>query len=387
MKLDDLLQDERARRAAFPVTEAGAFLAHAGVAPLPATARDAIRRFADEGAAKQQEGPWFGEQVKRARRLAGQLIGASEQEIALLGPTSLGLNLVARGIDWQAGDQVIYYEHDYPANVYCWMDLQRAGVEPIAIRTADLPAPGVITWEAIEPLLTDRTRLVSLATCHFVTGWRIDYRTIGRKLHERGILLCLDAIQTLGAFPMDVEHVDFLAADSHKWMLGPIGAGFFYVKKSHMPTLWPALLGSWNVVSPEFIAQDEIDFYPGGRRYEPGTLNGPGIAGMAASLELLLEVGVEAIADRLRTLRRHLLEQVRPLGYEPIHDLPDDHASAIVTLRRPRADLKAVFDRLAEAGITASLRHGPDGQPALRFSPHFYNTFEELDRAAARMKA
>lgn len=384
MTLQALISDERARRAAFPVVEHQAFFAHAGVSPLPAAAQGALRRYAEEAGRQLQESPWAREQIKAARHLAAKLINASVQEIALLGPTSLGLNLVALGLDWREGDEVIYYEDDYPANVYCWMELARRGVKPIALRTADLAAPGAITWDAVEPLLTDRTRLVSLASCHFMTGYRIDHAGIGRRLHERGILFCLDAIQTLGAQPLDVEHVDFLAADAHKWLLGPSGAGLFYVAREQQDRLRPAVLGSWNVQSPNFIAQRRIDLHAGARRYEPGTFNCPGIAGMAASLGQLLDIGVDSIDRRLRELHALIVDRLAALGFERyVPDPPDEARSPIVTLIHPSADLPRLHERLTDADIAASLRHDRAGTPLLRFSPHFYNTAEEVERAAA----
>jgi len=379
--LETLVRDESARRAAFPVAGGRIFLGHAGVSPLPAVARDAIRRFADDASTDIQETEHFKQQVRDARRLGSRLLGADATEISLIGPTSLGLSVVARGLDWQAGDEVIYYADDYPANVYPWMELARRGVKPVALRT---DRPGLITWDAIEPLVTERTRLVSLATCHFLSGYAIDHAEIGRRLHERGVMLCLDAIQTVGALPMDVEHVDFLAADSHKWMLGPIGAGLFYVKRAHHERLRPPLVGAWNVRSPNFIAQDEVAFEPGGRRYEPGALNGPGIAGMAASMRLLLDVGVERIAARLGELRTALLDRLRPLGFEAYLE---EASAGIVTVRHPRKDLSALHEHLASQHVSTSLRHDRAGEPLLRFSPHFYNTTDELDRVAELIEA
>ena len=382
--IDLLVKDEATRRGAFPIVEHQAFFAHGGVSPLPRIAGQALERYAQESYRGHQESPWVIEQTKLARQLAARLIGASPHEIALLGPTSLGLNLVAQGLDWQAGDEVVFYADDYPANVYAWMELERRGVKPVAIQSDVHLAGelGAITWERIEPLLTQRTRLVSLATCNFISGYRIDYARIGRMLHERGIMLCLDAIQTLGAFAMDVRHVDFLAADSHKWMLGPNGAGIFFFKREHADRLRPALLGSWNVVSPKFIAQDKIAFEIGGRRFEPGMLNHPGIVGMAASLEMLLDVGINAISDRLVELHDQVLTRAATLGFERyLPTLPDRAKTAIVTLRHPTANMTRLYDELTAADVVVSHRHDRTGAALLRFSPHFYNTPTELDHA------
>lgn len=391
-KMQAILSDETARNRAFPITGDGRiFLAHAGVSPLPQAVVDAIKRFADEGARDIQESPWAMEETLNARKLAAQLIGASASEIALLGPTALGLSLVANGIDWQPGDEIVYYDDDYPANVYPWLNTRNHGVKLVKLKPE---WPGVLTWDVVEAALTARTRLVTLASCNFLSGFRIDPEGIGRKLHERGILLCLDGIQTLGAFPLDATHVDFVSADAHKWLLGPAGAGIFYVKKKHYDLVKPTLLGSWNVISPDFIAQDEIAFYEGGRRYEPGTLNIPGIVGVAAALRLLLDIGVENIGERILHLRAFLVEEMRALGFELYieecdlrTDAADANRSGIMTFTHPSAGLNALYHMLLEHGVTTSLRKNRQGKPLLRFSPHFYNTEDEMLRVVGHVKA
>ncbi len=383
MDLHAICSSETARHTAFPVTRECVFLGHAGVAPLPRAAAEAMGAFLERGSRHQQEGAWTESRVAAARKHTAELIGADPGEIALLGPTSLGLSLVAAGLPWQPGDEVIYYQDDYPANVYPWTALAKRGVKPVALEPG---APGVITWDVVEAALTDRTRLVALATAHFLSGFRIDVDTIGRNLHERGILFCLDAIQTLGAFPVDVSHVDFLSADSHKWMLGPAGAGIVYVSRDKFDILEPALLGSWNVVSPHFIAQETIDYYEGARRYEPGMLNLPGIVGMDASLELLLSIGIDAISERILSLRRGFVEAVRVLGYrryieerDRSPEASDAERSGIITVTHPEKDMREVARRLGTADIAVSLRYNRAGEAFLRFSPHFYNTEAELD--------
>lgn len=378
-------QDEAQRRDAFPVAADWAYFANAGVAPLPRCAADAMMTYLRRGMSGCQENGWTDGEVRRARQLSAALIGGEPEDIALIGPTALGLNLVAKGLTWEPGDEVICHGDDYPANVYPWQELERQGVRCIKLRPE---FPGEITWELVESALTERTRLVSLATCHFLSGYRIDYDRIGAALHERGIYFCLDAIQTLGAWPMHVRHVDFLSADSHKWMLGPSGAGIFYVRKDLQHKVRPALLGSWNVVSPDFIAQEAIHFHASGQRYEPGTLNLPGIVGMGASLAMLLDVGIDVIEQRLLELRRHLLEGLEALGFEsylkPLADrgrLPEGAMSAIVAVRHETADMKRLFGALRDGGVFASLRRDRAGTALLRFSPHFYNTEDELDRA------
>lgn len=385
--LDALIANESERRAAFPCASRGIFMAHAGVAPLPQAAADAINAYVERAARDGQEFGAAWEIVEDTRTRAARLIGAQPDEISLLGPTSLGLGLIARGLDWAPGDEVVFNAGDYPANVYPWRDLERLGVKPVPLRP---PRPGLIDWDLVESALTGRTKLVALASCHYLGGYRIDVRGIGERLRERGVLFALDAIQTLGAFPTPAEQVDFMAADAHKWMLGPAGAGIFYVKAERRKDLRPALLGAWNVHSPEFVAQEDIRFETGGRRYEPGTLNLAGIHGMHAALALLEDFGPSEIAARLLHLRAFFLEQVRPRGYvlcledwENSSAASDAARSAIISLSHPRHDMAEAAARLKAAGVLASLRHEASGEPWLRFSPHCYNTEDEIAHAAA----
>jgi cysteine desulfurase / selenocysteine lyase len=375
------LSDESVRSREFPVTAHRVFMAHAGVSPLPRVAADALREFAERGSNDLQENEWAIERVAEARRLAATLLGASAAEVALLGPTALGLNLVADGLPWREGDEVVFHADDYPANVYPWRKLETRGVRPIPL---ELEVPGRVVWPAVERALTDRTRLVALSTGNFLTGHRIDVHGIGRRLAERDILFCLDAIQTLGAFPVPTQHVDFLCAASHKWLLGPVGAGVFFVKSSRQDLLRPSLLGSWNVVSPNFIAQEEIRFQRTARRYEPGSLNFPGIIGMGASLRLLLDAGQDGVSSRVLGMRRALADGLLELGFRSYPGgegaCSDAERCGILSVTRETTEMKDAFDRLRAEEIVASLRHTRDGTALLRFSPHFYNTREDVGR-------
>lgn len=376
--LASILNNPAERRRRFPVTAEGVFLAHAAVAPLSQAAVDAIAHYTALGSRGNQEGPEATRVVESCRDLAARLLNVSREEVALIGPTAAALSLVALGLPWRPGDEVVFHADDYPANVYPWRALAARGVVPVALRPE---RPGVITWELVEPALTPKTRLVALASCHFLSGYRVDVEGIGRKLRERGILFCLDAIQTLGAWPVDARWVDFLAADSHKWLLGPSGAGIFYVRREVQDQLAPALLGSWNVASPGFIAQEELRYHETARRYEPGSLNYPGLCGMAGSLQEILAVGVEAISARLRGLRRELLGLLQKRGYQPLlmqHEVPEGAESAIVSVIKDGVDLPAIYRDLLASGVIASQRRLRSGQELLRFSPHFYTSEGDL---------
>lgn len=372
--------DESERIREFPVVKNGIFLGHAGVTILPRRAVDAMKAHAEASCLQHQEFGSVLRDVAQTRAVCAQLINASADEIALLGPTSLGLSMFANGLDWREGDEVVYYGDDYPANVYPWTALISRGVVPRSLKPGK---PGLITPELVEAAITPRTKLVALASCHYLSGRQIDVGAIGRMLRSRGILFSLDAIQTLGASPLDVEFVDFLSADAHKWMLGPMAIGIVYVARRNFKILYPTLLGAWNVRSPDFIAQREIVFEETARRYEPGVLNIAGIYGMKASLEMLLEQGLENVQARIFENRDYLERKLEMLGFEFLSPRSGDcMRSGILTTRHPDFESARIFSSLEKAGVVASLRKDHAGEKWIRFSPHFYNTTTEMERVS-----
>jgi cysteine desulfurase / selenocysteine lyase len=375
--LHELVENEEKRRAAFPICRNKIFMAHAAVTALPRVVADAVIRFIEESAANFENFAALLKSIQETRASAANLIGSSPEEIALIGPTSLGLSLFANGIDWRPGDEVICYLDDYPANVYPWLNLRSRGV---AVRLLQPAGTGALTPELVADALTPKTRLVALASCNFVSGYRIDLNAIGKLLREKEILFSVDAIQTLGAFPTTVEYVDFLSADAHKWMLGPLAIGVVYVRKECFDLCRPTLLGSWNVKAPGFIAQEEIEFQPTAQRYEPGAMNVMGIFGMKAAIDLLLDIGIDRVAERIQTITARLADGLNELGFTLLGPAAGPNASGIVTVSRSGSDMEALFERLTAANIICSSRQDRQGQHYIRFSPHFYNTEAEVDQ-------
>ncbi|HQZ27173.1 MAG: aminotransferase class V-fold PLP-dependent enzyme [Verrucomicrobiales bacterium] len=372
--------DETWRREAFPACRKRIFMAHAAVTAIPQVAVSAMNAFNETTSTGELDySDVLLNQMDRVRVVSAKIIACDSNEVALLGPTSLGLSLVANGIEWKSGDEVITYLDDYPANVYPWKHLEKQGVKVVYLKPA---LTGEITPELVRRAITPKTRLLALASCHFLSGYRLDIEAIGTLAKERDLLFCLDAIQTVGAFPTPAGLVDFLCADSHKWMLGPMTAGIFYVAKKRQEHLHPSLLGAWNVKSPNFIAQDKVDFEPGGRRYEPGVLNAQGLVGMEASLELLTGIGIESISKRLLELKTQLITGIQELGFEVIGPQNGSSASSITSvtdLVNPRR-IPELYDTLAQNQIVVSFRHDRKGTPFVRFSPHFYNTSTEIEQ-------
>jgi len=378
MTLTELLANEELRRREFPVARDKIFLAHAGVCPLPRCVAQAISDCAQHGTTDDQETQTIPRRLDDGRKLAAQLLNGRPEEIAFVGPTSLALSFVAAGLNFRKGDNLLIYHDDYPSNVYPWMALARRGVEVRLLNTRGL---GVIRPMDVMGQVDENTRLVALASCHFISGHRLEHSAIGKFLRDRGILFCLDAIQTLGAFPTTVEHVDFLAADAHKWLLGPCGAGVLYVRQEVQDRLNPPIYGWHNVQNPNFVAQEKIVFRRGATKYEAGTHNLVGLAGLMAAMELTLKIGVENIAAELRRKRAWLLPALQNKGFTVLNaDAKPDNVGGILSFHQPGKDLAVLHKKLADAGMVTSLRTDRAGKNYIRLSPHYYNTDAELRR-------
>jgi len=384
--LQQIDSDETWRREAFPACRDRIFMAHAAVTAVPQVAVTAMNAFNEASATGELDyTDVLIRRMDRVRDSAAALIECDASEVALLGPTSLGLSLVANGLSWQPGDEIVTYLDDYPANVYPWKQLEKKGVKVIYLQPREV---GEITPELVRAAITPRTRLLALASCHFLSGYRLEIEAVGELARERDILFCLDAIQTVGAFPTPAKHVDFLSADSHKWMLGPMTAGIFRVASERQEMLEPSLLGAWNVKSPNFIAQDAVEFEPGGRRYEPGVLNAQGLVGMEASIELLTGLGIDTVATRLLELKAMLCAGLDELGFDILGPRSGSAASGITSFtdRSNPMRIQELFATLTRQNIVASFRHSRDGAPYIRYSPHFYNTPAEISQVLRVMR-
>ena len=181
---------------------------------------------------------------------------------------------------------------------------------------------------------------------------------------------------------MGLGHVDFMAADSHKWLLGPCSAGVLYVRKAWQERLRVTQWGWHNLACPGFLAKDELEFAPGARRYEAGSANLIGVSGLAQSVALLAEIGVGSVSRALVRKRRFLLERVRSAGYQVLEpSTPEARWGGMLSFTHQIKDLSDVYQSLIERKIRGSLRQDREGNRYLRLSPHFYNTYAELEQA------
>ncbi len=313
------------------------------------------------------------------------MINAQRSEIAFIKNTSEGIATVANGIDWKPGDRIVTTAVEYPANMYPWMDVaHRFGAELIKIpeMTGDDGARRVPIDEILDAADHPRTRLVTLSHVEFASGQRHDIASIGRFCRERGKLFCIDAIQTLGVLPVDVVamNIDFLSADGHKWLLGPEGAGIFYCRNDLLPQLRPLIVGWMNVVNALDYSNYDFTLRPDAAKFECGSWNVPGLLSLKASLELLLSVGIAAVAARLDLLTSRLIDGIRAKGYSIISPrAPGEWSGVVSFLAPPGQNHDRIIRTLRkEHRIEIVQREG-----RLRASPHFYNTEAQIDRLIA----
>lgn len=365
---------------AFPVLARRDFFNHAGVAPIPRVAADAIRRYAQQAESDVYlDSGWYRE-VEITRATASRLINAVPDEVALVKNTGEGLSIVARGIDWQRGDRIVTTAVEYPSNIYPWMELRETrGVELMMVPETDAPDGARVVDESavLEAATHPRTRLVTLSHVQYASGQRMDVARVGRFCRERGILFCVDAIQSLGVLPVDVQsmNIDFLAADGHKWMMGPEGAGLFFIRRDLMARVRPLSVGWMNVVNAQDFGHYDYTLRPDSRRYECGSWNVAGFLGLGASLVLLESVGIDRIFARVRGLGDRLVSGLRGKGWRIVSSRADRQVSGSVVFVSDRVDHREVFESLREKRIEIALREG-----RLRASPHFYNTEDQVDR-------
>lgn len=363
----------------FPVTREWAYFGHCAIAPLPLPTAEALRDFIDDRLRHGIAGlgdHGLARYADAARERAARLIGATTAEIALVQNTVVGINIVAQGLDWRPGDNVVTADVEFPANYFPWANLADRGVALKVVRERD----GRVPTEDVLAAIDDRTRVVALSFVEFTNGYRNDLTTIGRACRERGVLFAVDAIQGLGALAMDVaaQYIDFLSAGGHKWLLGPIGTGIFYARREVLDRLRVASLGHNSMVRrPEYLPH-VYELWPDARRFEGGAQNYLGLAGLAASLDLLLDLGPAAIERRVMALTDYVIAGLRERDCEVLSPLGAGERSGIVAFRSRRTPTPVLVQRLVEQRVFVTSRSG-----GIRVAPHVYNTEEELDRLLA----
>ncbi|MCU0425552.1 MAG: aminotransferase class V-fold PLP-dependent enzyme [Candidatus Kapabacteria bacterium] len=374
-------------RALFPHTaQRKIYIDHASIGPLSLRVRGAIEGHL----ANRSEGDintYFRdiELAKECRSLAARLVNAeSAERIAFVMNTSDALNIVPAGISWQHGDRILLNDQEFPSNVYPYLNLRRFGVEIEMLTTRN----GEVTPEMVENALKQsggRIKLVSLSAVQFLSGYRADLAAIGALCKKYDAIFVVDAIQAAGAIPLDVQamQIDALATGAQKWLMATTGIAFLYLTEELQERIEQAHLGWLSVAKPwDFFHYDQ-PLQSSAMRYENGTVNFPGIIGLGASLKTLLEVSPEATERHLTELTQYFLAELPSLGiFSQISGFAAEHRAGIVSGRLlDEAQGEILMKRLAERSVTVSLREG-----RLRFSPHCYNTTEEMREVVAALR-
>jgi cysteine desulfurase / selenocysteine lyase len=354
----------------FPVREHLIYLNHAGVAPLCRPAADAMKALADDcmNFGSMHYGTWLSA-YDGLRSAAARLLGADAAEIAQVKNTSEGVATIALGLDWKPGDRMVGFIEEFPANFYPWKRLEAKGV--------------AITWlsctdplERIEEACRG-ARLLAISFVQFLSGYRAPLREIGEICRRHNCIFFVDAIQGLGAFPLDVRacHIDALAADGHKWLLGPEGCGILYISRDLQERVEPVEFGWTNTAKHNDYASRDMSLQPDARRYECGTLNTAGCFALRASIEFLLEVGIEQIAPVVRGLGDRIAAGAQAKGYEILGSRTPETGAGIVSFRKAGQAPEEAVRALRTKGVAAAPRAG-----WIRTSPHFYIAPQEIDR-------
>ncbi len=354
----------------FPVAANLIYLNHAGVAPLVKPAAEAIQWLAQDACryGSLHYGEWLAAYAG-LRQAAARLIGATPEEIALVKNTSEGIAAVAMGLAWRAGDRIVVFREEFPANYLPWKHLESRGVRLEELSVYDPP-------EKIEQACRG-ARLLALSFVQYLSGYRADIETIGEICRRHGCLFLLDAIQGLGAYPLDVRRarVDALAADGHKWLLGPEGCGILYVRREVQDQIAAAELGWTNFARWEDFGNRDLTLRSDAARYECGTLNTVGCFGLRAAIEFLLNIGIPHIAAAVDALADQVARGVVARGYRLLCQRTPTTGSGIVAFRKEGLDSRAVVAELRAKGIVTAARQG-----WIRASPHFYVSPEQIDR-------
>jgi selenocysteine lyase/cysteine desulfurase len=354
----------------FPVSRRLVYLNHAAVSPLCRPAAEAMRWLAadvmDYGSLHYAQ---WSETYAGLRTAAARLMGASPSEIALVKNTSEGIATIAMGLDWRSGDKIVAFREEFPANYYPWKRLEETGIQVEWLSYLD-------PLERIDQACRG-ARLLAISFVQYLSGHRVDLEAIGEICQRHRCAYLVDAIQGLGAFPVDVRraHISALAADGHKWLLGPEGCGLLYIRQALQDKIEPVEFGWTNVAGYADYASRDMTLRRDAGRYECGTLNTIGCFGLRASIKFLLEVDPGKIGPVVQNLGDRIAAGVRALGYEVLGERTPATGAGIVSFRKPGLEAPQIVRRLREAGIACAPRAG-----WVRTSPHFYISPADIDK-------
>ncbi len=364
-------------RSQMKIVERFIYLDHAAVSPLPTPTQNAMATYIDQAATLGDTvWPEWAKGVEIGRQRASELLTCDTSEIAFIPNTTFGINVIANGVPWEPGDNLVVPNNEFPSNLVPWRLLSRRGVE---IRL--VPSGQDLDIDRLMEFVDSRTRIVSVSWVHYASGYRVNLEELCERVHDRGAKLFVDAIQGLGAFPLSVHKIpiDFLAADGHKWMLGPEGAGLLFIRQSHLNWLEPLMMGWGSMKQSYQFDPHQTELKDQASRYEGGAANMPGLLGFSASLGVLLEAGahqsISELGDAILENTFSLEDGLRRLGATVYRDRNPLRQSGIVSFEFSNHDSNRIRQVLLDKNIVLSVRHG-----RLRAAVHAYNTSLEVDR-------
>jgi cysteine desulfurase / selenocysteine lyase len=362
-------------RALFPICEEHIHFNHAGVAPMSVRVRAAVEHVLQVMSEEGFDIDDYTETLGQLRSNLATLVGVTADQVSITRGTAHGISLLARGLDWREGDNIVGARLEYPANLFPWMATRDRGVE---LRLVE-PVSGRVTPEAVLSLVDGRTRVVALSFVQFWNGYRIDLAEIGAECRKRGVILAVDGIQGLGVLPFDLEtmNADFVAAGAGKWLMGPPGVGFTAWRPELLERIDPLLVGTGSVEDRVNYFEPSFKYAGTARKFEESGVSWLDIAAFGAAVGLLLEVGIDVIEEHVLGLARRLAEGLVERGYDIVEPWPrePEECSGIVSFNRPGASEVELLRDLKAAGVITRTH-----RDFVRLSPHFYNTEEEVDR-------
>lgn len=356
----------------FPIVNNYVYLNHAAIAPTSLLAQRQVNEYlADAQVGTVNETRWI-DRIESIRNAIAKFIGAEPSEIGLVQNTSTGASIVANGINWREGDQIIIPSNQFPANVYPWLNLSHHGVTIHKVYV-----PGDDSWfDVLVAGVNSNTRLIAISWVEFSNGFRYDLKKIAEFCQHHDILLFVDGVQGVGAIAIDVkkENIDFMAVSGHKWLLGPLGQGFIYVRKDLLESLY-VISRSWlSVTNPWDFYSHNQPMKQSAARFEGGTPNMIGITWLGASIDMLLALGT-TVEHRIMLLTGYIIDELKNKNYIIVSNTQPTCRSGIVSFKHADIGTGDIFAKLTCQNVIVSQRDGN-----LRVSPHFYNTEEEIDK-------
>jgi selenocysteine lyase/cysteine desulfurase len=360
-------------RKLFPITNSGKiYFNHAATGPISLPVAETLKNYIKEKSDGEIDNhSELLNVTTESKNMLSALLNTTPDRIAFVDNTSNGINILAQGIEWKKGDRILLNDIEFPANVYPFLNLQSKGVIIDFVKSEN----GKVSAESIIKNVTPETKLISVSFVQFLSGYRVNVDKIGRFCREKGIIFCVDAIQGLGAVRLDVQKnkLDFLSCGFQKWMLGPQGLAFVYVSKNLQDKIkqsyvgWLAVKGAWDFLKYELVFKENAE------RYQGGTLNAIGIYAINTALKLFIQYGWDEIEQTILGNTSYFIDQLKHIGITPtLNECGKENLAGITSIKIENS--QKIFENLTKKKIYIAVREG-----ILRFSPHFYNTKEEID--------